>query len=79
MKQYIKYLKSRTVWMGIVTAGLSVTSALRQDNVVGLPIDEIEANKNVLVNQLTAMGTALAGVLAIFFRIHAKQEFKKER
>ena len=70
------YLKSRTVWMGLLGFILTGLTALQVDSLVGLPVDELVNNKAVLASQLTAIAAGVCDLLAILFRIKAKAKFE---
>lgn len=68
----VTYLKSRTVWSGLIGFVLTVLAAMQIDNLAGMPVEEIGANKGVLASQLTVIAAGVCDLLAIVFRIRAK-------
>jgi len=69
-----KWAKSRTVWVGAIAAVCNALVLLQIDNLAGMPVEEIAANKGVLGSQLTVIAAGVADVLAIVFRIRAKAD-----
>ena len=69
------YLKSRTVWMGVIAAGMNLAAMFQIDKLAGMPIEEIQANQGQLASQLTVIAAGVFDVLTIVFRIKAKAKF----
>jgi len=70
-----KYLKSRTVWVALIAGVLNVIALFNVHSVAGIPVEQIEGNKEVMASQLTVIAAGVMDVLAIVFRIRAKATF----
>jgi len=76
MNKIGKYLKSRTVWMGLIAAALNIMALAGLDNLAGMPIDELARNKEVMASQITVIAAGAFDLLTILFRIKAKAKFE---
>jgi hypothetical protein len=69
------YLKSRTVWSGLIGAVLNVAALIGIHYIAGMPVEELADNKGVLASQMTVIAAGVCDLLAIVFRIRAKAKF----
>lgn len=73
--QITKYLKSRTVWAGLIAFVLNIAAMLQISAIAGMPIEDIAANKGQLASQITVIAAGICDVLAIIFRIRVEANF----
>ena len=71
----VTYLKSRTVWSGIIGAALNLAALVGLTTIAGMPVEELADNKAVLASQITVIAAGACDLLAILFRIRAKAKF----
>ena len=75
MNKIKKFLKSRTVWMGLIAAVANLAALVGLTHIAGVPVEEIAKNKAVLASQVTVIAAGICDLLAILFRIKAKAKF----
>jgi hypothetical protein len=70
------WYESKTVWASSVTIMLSLTAALGLTHIGPVPVEQVEAQKESLVDLLTQIGLIASGLIALYGRLTANSAIR---